>query len=75
MLSHYQLKIAYSYNISIGNVKRLVSNFFDKEKYALYHENLQLLETTIKTKKIHPILEFNQSQWLNLYVEFNTKGQ
>ena len=51
MLSHYQLKIAYSYNISIGNVKRLVSNFFDKEKYALYHENLQLLETTIKTKK------------------------
>ena len=51
MLSNYQLKIVYPYNISIGNVKRLVSNFFDEEKYALYHENVQLLETTIKTKK------------------------
>ena len=27
----------------------------------------------IKTKKIHLGLEFNQSQWLKPYVEFNTK--
>ena len=32
MLSNYQLKIADLYNIPIGNVKKLVSNFFDKEK-------------------------------------------
>ena len=30
------------------------------------------LETTIKTKKIHCESEFNQSQWLAPYVEFNT---
>ena len=30
ILSEYQLKIADLYNISIGNIKRLVSNFFDK---------------------------------------------
>ena len=34
-----------------------------------------LLETKINTKKIHPILEFNQSQWLEPYIEFNTKKQ
>ena len=32
MLSDYQLKIADLYNISIGNVKRLVPNSFHKEK-------------------------------------------
>ena len=32
MLSDYQLKIADLYNIHIANVKKLVPNFFDKEK-------------------------------------------
>ena len=40
MMSEYQLKIADLYNISIGNVKKLVPNFFDTEKYVLRHENL-----------------------------------
>ena len=39
MLSEYQLKISDLYNISIGNVKKLVPNFFDKEKYVLHYEN------------------------------------
>ena len=30
MLSDYQLKISDLYNIPIGNVKKLVPNFFDK---------------------------------------------
>ena len=34
MLSEYQLKIADLNNIPIGNVKKLVPNFFDKEKRA-----------------------------------------
>ena len=32
MLSEYQLKIADLYNTPIGNIKKLVPNFFDKEK-------------------------------------------
>ena len=39
MLSEYQLKIADLYNIPIGNVKKLVPNFFDKEKYMILSEN------------------------------------
>ena len=31
MLSEYQLKVADLYNIGIGNVKKLVPNFFDKK--------------------------------------------
>ena len=42
MLSEYQLKNSDLYNIPIGNVKKLLPSFFDKEKYVLYFENQQL---------------------------------
>ena len=52
MLSEYQLKIADLYNIPIGNVKKLVPNFFDKEKYVLHCENLELyLRLGLKLEK------------------------
>ena len=74
MLSDYQLKIVDHFKIPIGNVKKLVPNFFDKEKYVIHYKNIQLyLRLGLTLKKIHPILEFNQSQWLKPYVEFNTQ--
>ena len=65
MLSEYQLKVADLYNIFIGNVEKFVSSFFDKAKYVIYYQNLQLyLRLGLKLKKIYCLLEFNQSQWL-----------
>ena len=62
------------YNIPLGNVKKLVSNVFDKENYVIHCENLQLyLRLGLKLKKIHRVLEFNQSQWLKPCIEFNTQ--
>ena len=40
MLCEYQQTIADLYNIPIGNVKKSVTNVFDKEKYVLHYENL-----------------------------------
>ena len=72
MLSDYQLKIADLYNNLIDNVKKLMSNFFDKEKYAFHYENLELyLRLGLKLNKLHRVLEFNQPKWLKQYVEFN----
>ena len=52
MLSEYQLKIADLYNIPIDNVKKLVPNFFDTEKYVIHYENLKLyLRLRLKLKK------------------------
>ena len=42
MLSYYQQKIADLYNITIGNVNKLVPNFFDKKTYVSHYEKLQL---------------------------------
>ena len=39
-----------------------------------HYENLQLyLRFGLKLENIHCVLEFNQSQWLKQYVEFNTQ--
>ena len=52
ILFNYQLKIADFYNIPIGNVRKLVPNVFDKEKYVLHQENLQFyLRLGLKPKK------------------------
>ena len=49
-------------------------NFFGKEKYVIHYENLKLyLRLVLKLKKIHCVLELNQSQWLKPYIEFNTQ--
>ena len=45
----YQLMISNCYDVPIGNVQKLASNLFDKEKYVLYYK-LQL-QVRIKTKK------------------------
>ena len=72
MLSEYQLKTADFYNIPIGKVKQLVPNLFDKERYLIHYENFQLyLRLGLKQKNVHRVLEFNHSQWLKQYIEFN----
>ena len=49
VLSSYQLKTVDRYDSPVDNVKKLVSDFFDKENDALYYENLQL-DARIKAK-------------------------
>ena len=52
MMPEFQLKITDLYNIPIGNIKKLLPNFFDKDKCVLQYENLQLcLRLGLKLKK------------------------
>ena len=74
MLSEYQFKIADLCNIPIGNVKKLVANLFDKEKYVIHYEKLKLyLRLGLKLREIHHVLELNQSEWLKPYIKFHTQ--
>ena len=67
-------EIADIYSIPTGYFKKLAPNFFDKGKYLFDYKHLQLyLRLGSKLNKIHRVLEFNQSQWLIPFTEFNTK--
>ena len=74
MLSGYCKKIAEKYNISIGLVRKLIPALKDKKEYVLHYRNLQLyMDLVLKIKKVHRVLEFNQSPWLKQYIDFNNE--
>ena len=73
MLSEYCKKIAKKYKISISQVNELIPKLRDKKEYVLHYRNLQLyLDLGLKIKKVHRVLEFDQSPWLKKYIDFNT---
>ena len=74
MLSGYCKKIAEKYKISIGLVSKLIPTLRDKKEYVLHYRNLQLyLDLSLKIKKVHQVLKFDQSPWLKQYIDFNTE--
>ena len=61
----------------MGNskVEKLVPNLFDKKNYVVHFRNLKFyLAQRLKLIKIHGILQFEQSQWLKTYIDFNTNS-
>ena len=74
MLSPYCKNIQEKFAISIGQVAKLVPTLPDKKNYVLHYRNLQLyLSLGMKLKKVHRVLEFDQSPWLGQYINFNTQ--
>ena len=74
MLSEYCKKVAKKYSISIGLVSKLIPTIKDKKEYVLHYRNLQLyMALGLKVKKVHRVLEFDQSPWLKQYIDFNTE--
>ena len=74
MLSDYCREIKNKFNISSGNVNKLIPTLSDKKNYVLHEENLKLyLSLGLKLKKIHRVLEFREKPWLKQYIDFNTE--
>ena len=52
-------KIADKYNIKVGDVKKLIPNLGNKDKYVVHYRNLQLyLSLRMRLIKIHRVLKF-----------------
>ena len=64
MLSRYCKEIAEKYKISVSQVNKLIPTLKDKKEYVLHYRNLKLyLDLGLKIKKVHRVLEFDQSPW------------
>ena len=73
MLSNYCKSIKDKYNISIGQVYKLIPTLSEKRNYVLHYRNLKLyMDLGLTIKKVHRVLSFNQSPWLKQYIDFNT---
>ena len=73
MLANYCKSIKDKYNISIGQVYKLIPTLSEKRNYVLHYRNLKLyMDLGLTIKKVHRVLSFNQSPWLKQYIDFNT---
>ena len=74
MLSPYGINIQEQFGINMGQVVKLIQRLASKKNYVLHYRNLQLyLSLGLKLKKVHRVLEFDQSPWLAQYINFNTQ--
>ena len=58
--------------MKINGVEKLIPNLFDKRKYVIHIRALdQALKQGLILEKIHQAIEFNQSDWMKSYIDFN----
>ena len=74
LLSPFCKTIQEKFGVTIGQVAKLTPTLTEKKNYVLHYRNLQLyLSLGLKLKKVHRVLEFDQSPWLRQYIDFNTQ--
>ena len=60
--------------MKIGREEKLVPNLKDKKGYVVHIKALdQALKHGLKLKKVHRVIEFQQSRWMKAYIMLNTK--
>jgi len=56
-----------------GGGKKLIPHLGPRKNYGIHYRNLKLyLKLGLILKKVHRILEFDQSPWMRPYIDFNT---
>ena len=74
MMSPYQHRLIDELSITSFETEKLVPNLQPKIRYVLHYRNLQLyLSLGMKITKVHKVLQFNQSPWMQPYIAKNTE--
>ena len=73
-MSPYQQRLIDELSITSFETEKLVPNLMNKSRYVLHYRNLQLyLSLGMKITKVHTVLQFNQSPWMQPYIQKNTQ--
>ena len=60
--------------VKIGDIEKLIPNLNNKTNYVVHYENLKLYENLgLKITKIHRGIKYEESAWLEEYINLNTK--
>ena len=60
--------------LKIAEVEKLIPNLYDKARYVIHIRALdQALKHGLVLEKIHRAIEFDQSDWMKGYIDFNTQ--
>lgn len=74
MLSPYCLKLAEKLQLNKIPSQKLSPNFYPKKNYVVHLRNLQFyLKHGLVVTRIHRVLQFAQSRWLEPYITVNTE--
>ena len=58
----------------LGKDKKLILDFYDKERYVTHHEMLKFyLKQGVIVTRVHKIITFDEYDWLKKYIDFNTQ--
>ena len=74
MLSPYAAELQAKLEIGKDAAEKLVPNLEDKQGYVVDIRNLKFYrDHGLKITKVHAVITFNQSTWMQPYIEFNTE--
>ena len=60
--------------VKIGDVEKLIPNLNNETNYVVHYENFKLYESlSLKITKINRGIKFEESAWLEVYINLNTK--
>jgi len=70
---NYMLNEWQQYQRKDTDCKKLISSFYDKKNYVVHYRLLKLyLKLGLKLTKVHRVLQFNQSNFMESYILKNT---